>query len=399
MILLLDIDWSFFGAPFLGETVADYCWFGGILLATLLLRRPLSLALSNIGHTLSSRISKEKHHETFLDMLRKPIERLFTWLLIFIAFLKLSNTLDSIVVLHRDKGIGNTVDIRLGDVIDHVFELLLIFSATTVVSRFIDFAFYIQRGRANTTNNKERQQLLPLVKEVVKLFVWTISFFWILGSVFHVNIPALITGLGIGGIAIALAAKESVENLFAAFTILSDKPFQVGDTIRTGNFEGVVERIGFRSTRLRGSDGNQLIVPNQKMVSENLENLTDSNVKSIKLNINIKYGVSHEKLGKMIEELKAMVSRTAHVQEPVEVILEGFGEQTFRISVSYHIPYPWDESTSDKKIQQEINMKAYEIAYRHTDGNLGKISSGTHNPANDNGDEPLEDEEDLAGLL
>ncbi|MBS1585677.1 MAG: mechanosensitive ion channel family protein [Bacteroidetes bacterium] len=399
MLLLLDIDWNFFREPFLGETVADYCWFGGILLATLLLRRPLSLGLSNIGHNLSSRISKEKHHQTFLDMLRKPIERLFTWLLIFIAFLKLSKALDSIVVLHRDKGIGNTVDIRLGDVIDHVFELLLIFSATVVVSRFIDFAFYIQRGRANTTDNKERQQLLPLVKEVVKLFIWTISFFWILGSVFHVNIPALITGLGIGGIAIALAAKESVENLFAAFTILSDKPFQVGDTIRTGNFEGVVERIGFRSTRLRGSDGNQLIVPNQKMVSENLENLTDSNFKSIKLNINIKYGVPHEKLDKMIEELKAMVRKTTHVQEPVEVILEGFGEQTFRISVSYHIPYPWDESTSDKMIQQEINMQAYEIAYRHTEGNIGKISSRTHTANREEDKEEHENEEDLGGLL
>ncbi len=372
MALLLNIDWSFFQDTFMGETVENYCWFAGIILATILLKKPVSLGLSNLSHSISTRISKQRHAEVFRDLLRKPIERLFMVLLFYVAFTRLSALLDNIIVMHRSKGPANVLDIRLGDIVDHVFLFIIIVSATIVATRIVDFIYFLQKEKAHDI---ERRQLLPLVKEVVKLLVWTTSLFWMLGTVFHVNIPALITGLGIGGIAIALAAKESVENFFAAITLLSDRPFKVGDTIRTGSFEGMVERIGFRSCRLRNSDGSAYIIPNQKLVSESLENLTDKNAKNVTLNINVKYGVPHDKVTQMIDELKTMITKTTHVKEPVEVALENFGENTFRIVVNYNLPYPQAEGVSDKKIKQDINLRAYEIAYRYTGGNLGKIQN------------------------
>ena len=400
MPLLLDIDWSFFQQPFGGATVADYCWFAGIILATLLLRRPMSMFLSNISHNIASRISKEKHSEVFRSLLRKPFEWLAMCILFFIAIDQLSIVLDNIVLLHHNKGKANEFDLRLGEVIDHIFLFLIIISGTMVISRFIDFIYHTQSELAKKNNNRERQQLLPLVKEVVKLIVWSISFFWILGSVFHVNIPALITGLGIGGVAIALAAKESVENFFAAFTILSDKPFQVGDTIRIGSLEGMVERIGFRSTLLRNKDGSAYIIPNQKLVSENIENLTDRDAKGIHLDINIKYGVPHAQVTQMIDELKAMIVKTTHVKEPVEVAIENFGENTFRLAILYHLPYPAVGRTSDRKIKQEVNLNAYEIAYRYTGGNMGKIEDGNENkPSLESGENAEKKDDGLGGIL
>jgi len=102
-----------------------------------------------------------------------------------------------------------------------------------------------------------------------------------IGQCISCQYSALITGLGIGGVAIALAGKETVENFFASFTILSDKPFQTGDVIKLGETEGTVERIGFRSTRLRNLDGSATVIPNQNLVSQNVTNLSTRDTRGI----------------------------------------------------------------------------------------------------------------------
>jgi MscS family membrane protein len=336
-------------------------------------------------------------------MLLRPLERLLVSVLFYVAFLRLSDVLDSVIVIHRDKGLGNIVDVRLGDIVDHVFLFIIIVSTTMVLTRIVDFIYFIQKERAHNNHNTERQQLLPLVKEMVKLLIWTTSFFWLLGSVFHVNIPALITGLGIGGIAIALAAKESVENFFAALTLLSDRPFKVGDRIRTGNYEGVVERIGFRSSRLRGKDGSAFIIPNQKLVSDSLENLTDRDTSGVHLDLNIRYGLPQEKLKAMIDELRDMITKTTHVQEPIELVLGSFAENSFTLAITYHLPYPMENGQSDRKIKQDISLRAYEIAYRYTGGNVTKVETSVQQE-NKPADQPEEETEkkkddDLGGIL
>jgi MscS family membrane protein len=302
----------------------------------------------------------------FRDLIRKPMQMFLQAVLYFIAVNQLSPLLDRITVFYRERDGKEPIDVRLGSIIDHIFLMLIIVSGTMVLARIIDFVYRVNKQRAIEAHNISRQQLLPLVKDVVKLLLWVTSAFWILGAVFQVNIPALIAGLGIGGIAIALAAKESVENLFAAFTILTDKPFQVGDTIKLGNFEGKVERIGFRATRIRGSNGAAAIIPNKKLVNENLENLSERDTSGVKLQINLKYGIPHEDLQKMTAELKEMVQDTIHVKKPVEVTIEGFGENVFQLQLSYNLPHPVATGTSQTEIKQQINMQAYSIISKYS---------------------------------
>ena len=196
---------------------------------------------------------------------------------------------------------------------------------------------------------------------MTKLITWVLSGFWILGSVFHVNVPALITGLGIGGVAIALAGKETVENFFAAFTILSDKPFQTGEIIKVGDTEGLVERIGFRSTRLRNIDGSAYVIPNQNLVSQNLVNLSARDTRGMKVVANIRYGITHEALGQLIQKLKAAIAAIPPVKEPVEINIETFDKETFQLVISYQLPHPLPASDTLLALKRDVNMKVFEI--------------------------------------
>ena len=371
----LIVDSAFFDQKIWGLPVATYTWFAGIALFAFLLRRPLSKFISVSVFRIDTKYAEEHHGTMFRDLVRRPMQLFLQTILYFIAVNQLSLLLDRIVVFYRERDGKSPIDVRLGSIVDHLFLMLVIVSGTMVLARIIDFVYRVNKERAIEAHNISRQQLLPLVKDVVKMLLWVTSVFWILGAVFQVNIPALIAGLGIGGIAIALAAKESVENLFAAFTILTDKPFQVGDTVKLGSFEGKVERIGFRATRMRAANGAAYIIPNKKLVNENLENLSERDTSGVKMQINLKYGIPQEELQKMTVELKEMIQDTTHVKKPVEVTIEGFGENVFQLQLSYNMPHPVDTGTSATEIKQQVNMQAYAIIARYSGSQHVEVAS------------------------
>lgn len=359
-MLLLDIDWKFIDTEYQGVSVQQYLQFAGIIIATLALKRPVAVLLTRISTRLAAKFSYMRHRNRIRTMLFKPIERLLLVVLFFVASEQITPLLDSIS-LHHIILSKKRIDITLGDVADHLFLFLFILFLTRVISRFIDFGYYLRMGKAQMEKNYSRMQLLPLFKEMAKLLLWIIAIFWIFGSVFQVNIPALITGLGIGGVAIALAGKETVENFFAAFTILSDKPFQTGDTIKLGDIEGVVERIGFRSTRLRSLDGSAHIIPNQNLVSHNLVNLSTRETRGMKVIANIRYGVDHQALTRMITELKTTLHTLPLVKDPVDVYIETFDKETFQLIIAYHLPHPLPDGAKLNSLKRDVNLRVFQV--------------------------------------
>jgi MscS family membrane protein len=364
--ILLQISWKEWKTPLGGETLHNIAWCLGIIIVTLLIKKPLANMLTRLISGFANRFADKNHSEKFRSLVQSPIESLLQTILFYIAFNQLDVLLDKFLV-HRYKRATGELAIRLGDVVDHVFMLLAIIFTTLILSRIADFIYHVQHDKAVQDHNKEREQLLPLLKEIAKLILWSLGMFWLLGSVFHVNVPALITGLGIGGVAIALAAKESVENLFAAFTILTDKPFQSGDAIRLGSLEGNVERIGFRSTSLRNADGSLYIVPNKKLVNENVENLSNRDTRRVRVVVNIKYGITHTALRQMVSDLKDMIQGSLHVTHPVEIVIDTFGENVMQLTLSYHLPEPIGDGVSVTSVKQEINLRTYEIVSKYTD--------------------------------
>ena len=359
--LLLNIDWSFFDHVYMDEKLSNYFWFAGIIIVTLLLKKPVATFITKVSSRLAERYSYIKYKDTIGPMLLKPVERLLQIVLYFVAINQLSNILDG-VSLHNYFGRKKErVEVTLGDAVDHVFLFLFIIALTQVITRFIDFIYYLRMNKAQTERNLSRIQLLPLIKEVSKMLTWVLSIFWILGSVFHVNIPALITGLGIGGVAIALAGKETVENFFASFTILSDRPFQTGDIIKIGDIEGVVERIGFRSTRIRNFDGSATIIPNQSLVSQNVTNLSMRDTRGMKIVANIKYGITHDALQQLITKIKDTLLHTPPVKEPVEINIETLDKETFQLIISYHLPHPLPNDLKLLAVKREISLKVFDM--------------------------------------
>jgi MscS family membrane protein len=359
---------------YFGEKLSNYIWCVAIILGTLLLKRPIAVGLARFSAYLSGKISDTQLKLSLRGRLRKPMERLLQVVLYYVAINQLSDLLDN-KTLHHFLNKKDNIDVRLSDVSDHVFLFLFIVFLTQTVSGIIDFLYNLRLEHARMEQNTSRLQLLPLIKEMSKLLLWIFSIFALLGAVFHVNIPALIAGLGVGGIAVALAGKETVENLFAAMTILSDKPFQTGDVIKLGDMEGTVERIGFRSTRLRHADGSALIIPNQKLVGENLRNISWRSHMGIKLLLYIKYGLSTQQVEAMINEIKAMLLKHELVIAPVDIVLEAYGEKTFQLAVSYHLPSPLPNGKLLPEVKHEISFAAYAIITAYVGDNNASIPS------------------------
>ncbi|MEY4282363.1 MAG: hypothetical protein RLZ39_1775, partial [Bacteroidota bacterium] len=216
----------------------------------------------------------------------------------------------------------------------------------------------IEKATKETASNL--LQLLPMMKEIIKILIWTISFFFILGLIFHVNVPALITGLGIGGVAIALAAKESIENLFASFIILVDKPFQIGDHIKMEKMEGVVEKIGFRSTHLRLPNDHLGVVPNKKLIDEHLENLSVKELHKVLQQIYLEPCIDKEQIMNCVQQLNMLLSQNDYVEPGGMAYFKGFQDNKLHIQIQYALKNNNDNNTINQ-LKEKLNLEIYSI--------------------------------------
>ncbi|NDC42235.1 MAG: hypothetical protein EBZ77_11920 [Chitinophagia bacterium] len=350
----------------LGERVLDYLLFAAIVLATFLLKKPLAMLFSRLGSRVGTRHSFDSYKLIIIDTVLPPMERLMQVVLYYIAVNRLSHLLERVQIGAYLFGSRKGKTFTLQDVADHVFLFIFILFLGQVLLRFIDLFFGLSMKKAEDERNKSQQQLLPLISEIARLCIWAILSFWALGAVFHVNVPALITGLGIGGIAIALAGKETVENFFAAFTLLSDKPFTTGEIIRVDQYEGIVEQIGFRSTRLRTTDGAAVIIQNKTLVSQNLVNMTTGSTRAMKVTASIKYGIPYDALLRMVPHLEQRVAAIAPVQQPVTVVLEALEKDCYILTITYRLPHPIAEQYQLPAIKNNINLQLFAALEQYT---------------------------------
>ena len=355
------MDFSFLHQTFLGAAVGDYLAFAAMLAATLLLRVPLANLLVKATGRIAIRLTHGKYLRLYRSLLARPAVNLLTVVGLFSAFNKIESATSRVFLFRFPQAKDQpTRELLLSDVVHQVCLLLAIVFIAQLVSRLTDFAYRAGLEKARLADQHARLQLLPLLKEIAKIVVWAIALLWVLGAVFMVNVPALIAGVGIGGVAIALAAKESVENLFASFTILLDKPLQIGDQIRLGSLEGRVEKIGFRSTRLRHEDGAMLIIPNKKLIDETLENLTQRELRGMRFSIPIKYTLPAGKLPGIVASIETALREVPHVEEPVKVKIEPMNENAFQLQISFRLPYPFVHGSSED-VREAAYVKAYEV--------------------------------------
>ena len=152
------------------------------------------------------------------------------------------------------------------------------------------------------------EQILPIVRKTLRIFVMIIGMLFIMQDVFGRDIGSWLAGLGIAGLAVSLAAQDSLKNFFGSITLLLDRPYIVGQSITYQGFTGVVEEIGFRSTRLRNADGSLVTIPNSDIVNSSVQNISMRPYIRRQLNVTVTYDTSLEKMRQAIQIIKDILT-------------------------------------------------------------------------------------------
>jgi MscS family membrane protein len=186
------------------------------------------------------------------------------------------------------------------------FTIIVAVSLTYMVLKFIDLVMSYWRQRVTAQEDQTfNHQLFPIVRKSLKVFIIAVAALVTLDNL-GINITAAIASLSIGGLAVGLAAQDTLSNLFGAIAIFLDKPFKIGDRIQVDNVDGPVESIGLRSTRVRNLDGHLVTIPNKTMGNATIINIAARpNIKTV-MNIGITYDTPVEKIKlalKIIEEV------------------------------------------------------------------------------------------------
>ncbi len=224
----------------------------------------------------------------------------------------------------------------------------------------------VRRNLAASAWAKEKpiaRSLVPLAVRVAKAVVFFIALISMLSELGY-PVAGLIAGLGIGGIALALAAQKTVENLFGAFSIGLDQPFREGDGVKIGEFTGTVESIGLRSTRIRTADRNVVTIPNSQVAEAKIESFAERD----RLRVFMKLGLVHEtslaSLRAILDDIRGALSSHPQIDDDeVDVRFVGFGASALDLEIQgwFH-GNEWD---AFKAVREELLMKIIEIVERH----------------------------------
>jgi MscS family membrane protein len=199
--------------------------------------------------------------------------------------------------------------------------------------RIVDVGFHVL-GESMWARSGPSRSLIPLGSRVAKVGIFAIAAVAVLSDLGY-PVASLIAGLGIGGLALALAAQKTVENLFGAFSIGVDQPFRVGDTVKVEDFLATVERIGLRSTRFRTQDRTIVTIPNGKLADSRIESYTARDRMRFAAVIGLAYGTTEAQLRDILEGFRGVLEAQPKLfPEGVTVLLRALGASSLDIEVT-----------------------------------------------------------------
>lgn len=213
--------------------------------------------------------------------------------------------------------------------------------------------------RFEETSRRSNAVAVRFIANMLKIVVISVSVVIVIGELGY-NIGGLITGIGLGGLTFSLAAQNTASDLFAGFSIVADKPFDVGDYIITSSVEGVVEDITMRSTRIRTLADTVMVVPNSKLVNETITNYAKLNRRYVDYTIGLTYGTDLATVRNVVEDIKTMLY--AHPMVLKERIVVAFTELASS-SQEIRIVFSMDTKNFDEslEIREDINFRIKEI--------------------------------------
>ncbi|EIC20429.1 mechanosensitive ion channel family protein [Thiorhodovibrio frisius] len=212
-------------------------------------------------------------------------------------------------------------------------KFLASLSGVWAAFRLVDVTGAYLSYRAALTETKLDDALVPLVPRTLKIFVAVIGLVFIADNL-KIDVSSLLAGLGLGGLAFALAAKDMVQNLFGSLTVLLDRTFLVGDWILVGEIEGTVESIGFRSTRIRTFYNSLVTVPNSRFITAEVDNMGLRRYRRYSTKLGITYDTPPERIEAFCEGLRELVRQHPYMRKDYfHIYLNHFGNSSLEVLV------------------------------------------------------------------
>lgn len=219
------------------------------------------------------------------------------------------------------------------------------------LSRVMDM--FLQNA-AKRSDNKLDNAMVDMISKSSKIAIVSVSVIFIAQNL-GFNMSGIIAGLGIGGLAVALAAQDTLANIFGSFIVLLDKPFVVGQRIKVMDNDGVILKIGLRSTRMETLDGTIVALPNKELVNATIENVTRRDAIKFTEQIGVEYSTDVHKLDRAIEIIREILSTTEHLDSEFHVNFMNFGDFSLNIRFFYWVQPPDYWLAQD--VRGEINFR------------------------------------------
>lgn len=250
---------------------------------------------------------------------------------------------------------------RLSAIVITLLGILSLFFLIFIIDQLVRILFFNLNKVAMKTSNTMDDQLMPVLKRIASIVVWLVGLFYILDYL-DVNVTALLAGISIGGLAIALAAQDTVKNFFGSIMIFLDKPFQIGDWIHFGDVDGVVEEVGVRSTRIRTFANSITYVPNGKLADTVVDNMGLRQYRRYKAEISITYDTPPNRIDLFVKGIREIILRHPTTRKDYfEVHLNSFGPSSLNILLYTFFEAPnW---TAELKGRHELMYAIIQLAH------------------------------------
>ncbi len=231
-------------------------------------------------------------------------------------------------------------------------RLLVVLSVVWAAYRLVDVVAARMADEAEKTESRLDDQLVPLLRRALKVATVIVGALFALQNL-DVNVTSLLAGLGIGGLAFALAAKDTIANFFGSVMIFVDRPFQIGDWIVAAGCEGVVVEVGFRSTRVRTFYDSILTVPNARLMDAVVDNYGARRYRRCKATLSLCYDTSSEQMQAFVEGVRSIIQANPHTRKDAyEVHMSGFGESGLEVLLYYF----FDVKTWTEELRERHNV-------------------------------------------
>lgn len=335
---------DYLSGMFFGNTLLQYAFFFSFVIGAIVAGKIISYISKTILKALSKK-TKSVIDDILIEIIEGPLILVVVIIGFYFGYMQL--TLPPSTEEFFFQIVKNLITIALSWFTIRLVEKIIVHYVAPLAER---------------TETDLDDHILPLLSKLSKYVLITITALIILSN-FGINVTSALAGLGIGGLAVALAAQETLKNILGGVAILSDKPFKLNDWVEIDKYQGTVVEIGLRSTRLKTITGEFVTIPNSIIASTSTVNYLKFSSRKITFTIGLSYDMSVEKIEKAKKIIKKILEGNEHVlKNTVDVHFTRFGNYSLDLDVVFEVDT--NKGLLMKTIKDSINLRILKEFFR-----------------------------------